>query len=67
MPAAYVVLTRWDALKEEAAKTGKPWVWPRNRDELLGWFLDAAKAGNVSMISEGQPFEDWAAKEGRGR
>jgi hypothetical protein len=67
MPAAYVLLTRWDAFKEEASKSGKPWIGPAKRDELLGWFMDAAKAAGVSMISEGRPFEDWAATEGRGR
>jgi hypothetical protein len=67
MPAAYVLLTRWDAFKEEAAKKGTPWVGPAKREELLAWFLDAAKAAGVTKISEGRPFEDWAAKEGRGR
>ncbi len=67
MPAAYVLLTRWDAFKEEAAKKGTPWIGPAKREELLAWFLDEAKAAGVTKISEGRPFEDWAAKEGRGR
>ena len=67
MPAAYVLLTRWDAFKEEAAKTGKSWTVPAKRDELFAWFQSEAKAAGVTRISEGRPFEDWASKEGRGR
>ena len=67
MPLAYVLLARWDALKDEATKSGKPWIWPAHRDELFAWFQNAAKAVGVTRISEGRPFEDWAAKEGRGR
>jgi hypothetical protein len=65
LPAAYVVLTRWDSLKDEAAKKGAAWIWPQKRDELMRWFLDTAKAAGVTMISEGRSFEDWAAKDGR--
>jgi hypothetical protein len=67
MPAAYVVLTRWGALKEEAARSGKPWIWPVKREELLVWFQASAKAAGVSRISEGRPFEDWSSAEGRER
>lgn len=67
MPAAYVLLTRWDELKKDAAKTGKPWVGPEKRDDLLDWFLAAAKAAGVTFISEGGPLENWVAKQIRGR
>jgi Domain of unknown function (DUF4838) len=65
LPVAYVVLTRWDALKEEAQRSGKNWPWPGSRDELLAWFLDGARREGVTMISEWQPLADWAAKGGR--
>ncbi|OGD12545.1 MAG: hypothetical protein A2W20_07400 [Candidatus Aminicenantes bacterium RBG_16_66_30] len=65
LPAAYVVLTRWDSLREEAGKTGRAWPWPGKREELLAWFLEAARDEGMTMISEWQPLADWAAKGGR--
>jgi hypothetical protein len=65
LPAAYVVLTRWEVFKVDGAKKGLEWVWPRERGELLKWFLAEARTAGVTMISEGRPFEDWAAKDGR--
>ena len=35
------------------------------RDAFLAWFLEAARSENITMISEWQPFSDWAAKGGR--
>ena len=67
LPAAYVALVRWDALAKEARDQGRRWPWPAARRELLDWFLTAARAEGVTMISEGQTLEDWAAKSGRGR
>ncbi len=64
LPVAYTVLARWDALKEEAARAGKTWPWTGTREAFLAWFLEAARAENVTMISEWQPFSDWAAKGG---
>jgi hypothetical protein len=64
MPVAYVVLTRWGALRKEAAERGIRWPWPERREDLLGWFLDAARSEGVTMISEGQTLDDWAAKGG---
>jgi hypothetical protein len=65
LPVAYTVLTRWDALKEEARRAGKKWPWAGTRETFLAWFLEAAGAENITMISEWQPFSDWAAKGGR--
>jgi Domain of unknown function (DUF4838) len=65
MPVAYVVITRWDPLREEALKANKRWPWPGSRDELLKWFLQAARDEGVTMISEWQPLAAWAAKGGR--
>ncbi|MCJ7611523.1 MAG: DUF4838 domain-containing protein [Candidatus Aminicenantes bacterium] len=65
LPVAYVVLTRWDALREDARKTGKSWPWPETRDAFLDWFLRAAREENITMISEWQTLGDWAAKGGR--
>jgi hypothetical protein len=65
LPVAYSVLTRWDALKEEAQRSGRAWPWPGTRDAFLTWFLEAARAENITMISEWQSFADWAAKGGR--
>jgi hypothetical protein len=65
LPAAYVVLARWEDFKGDGAKKGLAWVWPREREELLKWFLAEARKAGVTMISEGRPFEDWAAKDGR--
>jgi hypothetical protein len=65
LPVAYVVLTRWDPLREEAGKTGRAWPWPGKREELLTWFLEAAREEGLTMISEWQPLADWAAKGGR--
>jgi hypothetical protein len=67
MPTAYVVLTRWDALREEASRRHIGWPWGRERRELLDWFLAAAKDEDVTMISEWQTLADWAAKGGRAR
>jgi hypothetical protein len=65
LPVLYVVLTRWDELREEARKAGRPWPWPGSRDELLSVFLEAARRQGVTMISEWQTLADWAAKGGR--
>jgi len=67
MPVAYVVLAKWDELRKQAADRRMAWPWPDRREELLGRFLDAAKAEGVTMISEGQTLEDWAANGGRKR
>jgi len=64
LPVAYVVVTRWDALKEEAKKSGQKWPWPGSRDEFLAWFLEGARREEVTMISEWQTLADWAAKGG---
>jgi Domain of unknown function (DUF4838) len=65
LPVAYVALTRWDELREEALRSGRAWPWPGSRDGLLTWFLEAAGRQGVTMISEWQPLADWAAKGGR--
>jgi hypothetical protein len=65
LPVAYVALARWDALRDEAAKAGRPWPWPGAREDLLAWFLEAARDEGVTMISEWQTLSDWAAKGGR--
>jgi len=65
LPVAYSVLTRWDALKEEAQRAGKTWPWLGTREAFLEWFLEAAHQENITMISEWQSFADWAAKGGR--
>ena len=65
LPVAYVLITRWDSLREEARKEGKRWPWPETRDVLLEWFLKAALEENITMISEWQTLADWAAKGGR--
>jgi hypothetical protein len=62
MPAAYVVLVRWDALRKDALAKGAAWPWPKTREELLDWFQKSARAEGVTMISEGRTLEDWAAK-----
>lgn len=67
MPVAYVVLVRWDAFRQEAREKKLPWPWPESRQELLDWFLRAARSEGVSMISEWQTLEDWAAKGGKSR
>jgi hypothetical protein len=65
LPVAYVVITRWDSLRDDSLKTGKRWPWPETRDTLLEWFLNAAHEENITMISEWQTLDDWAAKGGR--
>jgi len=65
MPVAYVALARWDDLRRDALAKKAAWPWPATRGELLDWFLGAAKAEGVTMISEGQTLENWAAKESR--
>ncbi len=67
LPVDYVVLVRWDALREEARRTGKRWPWPETRAELLDRFLAAARAEGVTMIAEWQTLDDWAAKGGRAK
>lgn len=64
LPVAYAVLANWDALRDRAGKTGRRWPWPETRDAFLSWFLDRARAENVTMISEWQTLADWAAKGG---
>ena len=61
MPVAYVVLVKWDALRKEASERGRPWPWPATKGEHLDWFLAAARAEGVTMISEWQKLDDWAA------
>jgi len=65
MPVAYVVLARWEALRDEASEGGRAWPWPGRREDLLAWFLEAARDEGVTMISEWQSLADWAAKGGR--
>lgn len=65
LPVVYVLITRWDSLREEARKEGKPWPWPETRDALLDLFLRTAREENITMISEWQTLADWAAKGGR--
>jgi len=65
LPVAYAVITSWDALRDEARRTGTRWPWAETRDELLAWFLDAARMENITMISEWQTLADWAAKGGK--
>jgi len=67
LPVAYVVLAKWDALRNEAQDRKLPWPWPADRAELLKWFLEAARAEGVTMISEWQTLDDWANKGGRVR
>jgi hypothetical protein len=64
LPTVYVLLSRWDGLREEASKKGLAWPWPEKREDLLRWFLETSRAENVTMISEGRSLEDWAAKGG---
>jgi len=67
MPVAYVALVRWDDLRKDALAGKAAWPWPGRREELLDWFVGAAKAEGVTMISEGQTFADWSEKGGRKR
>jgi hypothetical protein len=67
LPVDYIVLVRWDALREEARRTGRRWLWPESRAGLLDRFLAAARAEGVTMISEWQTLADWAAKGGRAK
>jgi hypothetical protein len=67
MPVAYVILGRWDAFQKEAQERSLEWSWPLSRRELLDWFLEAARSEGVTMISEGQTLDDWAAKGGNRR
>jgi hypothetical protein len=64
LPVLYVVITRWEELTKEASEQKASWPWPKERQELLDWFLKVARAENVSQISEWQMLEDWAAKGG---
>jgi Domain of unknown function (DUF4838) len=65
LPVAYAVVSRWDEFRDEARRTGAHWLWDGTRDEFLNWFLKAARAEDVTMISEWQTLADWAAKGGR--
>ena len=67
MPVAYVALVRWDGFQKEAQERGLKWPWPKTRQEFLGWFIEAARSEGVTMISEGQTLDDWAAKGGKPR
>ena len=67
MPVAYVVLTRWDDFRKEAEAGGWEWPWPQTREELLSHFIETARSEGVTMISEWQTLDDWAAKGGRAR
>jgi hypothetical protein len=67
MPVAYVALVRWDGFQKEAQERGLKWPWSQSRQDLLGWFLEAARSEGVTMISEGQTLDDWAAKGGKSR
>jgi hypothetical protein len=65
LPVDYVVITRWDVLRDEARRSSRPWPWPESRAAFLERFLAAARAEGVTMISEWQTLDDWAAKDGR--
>jgi len=67
MPVAYVALVRWDSFQKEAQERGLKWPWPQAREGLLDWFLETARSEGVTMISEGQTLDDWAAKGGKSR
>jgi len=67
MPVAYAVLAKWDELRKTAGDGRAAWPWPGNREELLDWFLKSARAEGVTMISEWQTLDDWAAKGGRAK
>jgi hypothetical protein len=67
MPMAYAVLVRWDDLQKETGERNLAWPWPRARNEWLAWFLQAARAEKVGMISEWQTLDDWAGKGGKSR
>jgi Domain of unknown function (DUF4838) len=64
MPVVYVVLSRWDDFQNETREGSLGWPWPQSRQELLDWFLEAARSEGVTMISEGQTLDDWAARGG---
>jgi hypothetical protein len=65
LPIAYSVLARWEPLREEARRAAETWPWPETRESFLAWFLESALAEGVTMISEWQTLDDWAAKGGR--
>ncbi len=65
LPIAYAVLARWDGLREDAKRARRAWPWAETREALLAWFLETARAENITMISEWQTLADWAAKGGR--
>lgn len=67
LPMAYAVLVRWDDLQKETNERNLAWPWPRARNEWLDWFLQAARAERVDMISEWQTLDDWAGKGGKSR
>jgi len=67
MPVAYAALARWDGFQKEAQEGGLKWPWTQARQGLLDWFLETARAEGVTMISEGQTLDDWAAKGGKKR
>jgi hypothetical protein len=67
LPVEYAVLARWDEYRKEAADRGLRWPWPSSRENLLAGFLSACRAEGVTMISEWQTLEDWAAKGGKSR
>ena len=67
MPVAYVAIVRWDDFQKEARESGLKWPWPGSRQEFLRWFLDSARSEGVTMVSEWQTLDDWAAKDGNAR
>jgi len=67
LPVEYVVMARWDEYRKEAAERDLRWPWPSSRGDLLAGFLSACRSEGVTMISEWQTLEDWAAKGGQAR
>lgn len=65
MPVAYVALVRWEVFQKEALERGLRWPWTQSREGLLDWFINVARAEGVTMISEWQTLDDWAAKGGK--
>jgi hypothetical protein len=61
----YVVLARWEELREEARRSNVRWPWPETRAALLERFLATARREGVTMISEGTTLEAWAGNGGR--
>jgi len=58
LPVLYAFIVRWDALRKEAAATGRPWPAADTVQAVYERFMEIAQAEKVTHVAEGRRI-DW--------